>query len=126
MVSTLPTRDVEGPTIGSGGGGPASWDAPTTLAALAANRRAKNLAEARDLVLVMRYCELNATPDEIEVDGHVVVPGSERMVQPGGLGTPRVREFAVADVSARMHRSHDATRAFIADALDLRYRLPRI
>ncbi len=104
----------------------ATWDAATTLAALAANRRAKNLAEALDLVLVTRYCQLNSTPDEIEVDGRAVVPGCERMIHPGGVGTPRLREFALADLSARLHRSHDATRAFVADALDLRYRLPCI
>ncbi len=44
----------------------------------------------------------------------------------GGQGTPMVAEFAPAIFAARLGRSPYAGTRLIADALDLRYRLPRL
>ena len=56
----------------------------------------------------------------------VVLPGREHLVTLGGQGTPLVAEFAPAIFAARLGKSPSAGARLIADALDLRYRLPRL
>jgi hypothetical protein len=53
-----------------------------------------------------------------------VVPGSERSVRLGGVGTPRVGEFAASAFGARLRMGTLGGKAMIADALDARHRLP--
>lgn len=53
-------------------------------------------------------------------------PGRERARRLGGQGTPEVLEFAAAELGARQGTTTGAGRALIADALDLRHRLPQI
>ena len=55
-----------------------------------------------------------------------VLPGMERTVQVGGAGTPRVAEFAYAELGARMQMGTWSARRYVADALDVRHRLPLI
>ncbi|MEO5710576.1 MAG: HNH endonuclease signature motif containing protein [Nocardioidaceae bacterium] len=55
-----------------------------------------------------------------------VLPGMERAVQVGGAGTPHVAEFAMAELGARMQVSAWSARRMVADALDVRHRLPLI
>jgi hypothetical protein len=55
-----------------------------------------------------------------------VLPGRERGVLIGGEGTPRVAEFAVAEFGARIRMGSWAARHYVADALDVRHRLPLI
>ena len=43
-----------------------------------------------------------------------------------GSGTPRVAEFAYAELGARMQMGPWSARRFVADALDVRHRLPLI
>lgn len=52
--------------------------------------------------------------------------GRERAVAYGGTGTPLVTEFCAADFGARLQLSPYAARQLIADALDLRHRLPQL
>jgi len=54
----------------------------------------------------------------------VPTPGRERAVDLGGGGTPQVTEFAAAELGARLGMSSFSARALIADALDLKHRLP--
>ena len=44
----------------------------------------------------------------------------------GGAGTPEVSEYCAAELGALQGTGMMAARALIADALDLRYRLPRL
>ena len=53
-----------------------------------------------------------------------VLPGTERSVQLGGVGTPRVAEFAASAFGARLRMGTLGGKAMIADALDTRHRLP--
>ena len=53
-------------------------------------------------------------------------PGRERSRQLGGDETPEVSEFAAAQLGARIGRSPYAAASLIADALDLRHRLPQL
>jgi hypothetical protein len=54
------------------------------------------------------------------------LPGMERSVQIGGTGTPSVAEFALAEFGARIRMGTVGTRFYVADALDVRHRLPLI
>ena len=55
-----------------------------------------------------------------------VLPGLERSVRVCGAGTPAVAEFAFAELGARMQMSPFSARRLVADALDVRHRLPLI
>ena len=55
-----------------------------------------------------------------------VLPGTERQVRLGGTGTPKVAEFAAAELGARLRMGTRGARALIADALDTQHRLPRL
>lgn len=68
-------------------------------------------------------CSGDGLPDS---DRGRVLPGTERSVQLGGEGTPRVGEFAAAAFGARLRMGAVGGRAMIADALDARHRLPRM
>jgi hypothetical protein len=54
----------------------------------------------------------------------VVICCNQRAVRLGGVGTPRVAEFAAAAFGARMRMGTVGGRAMVADALDARHRLP--
>src|SRR5687768_15555315 len=54
------------------------------------------------------------------------LPGAEQGRQLGGPGTPEVLEFAAAELGARMETTVGSARALMADALDLRHRLPEL
>ncbi len=68
-------------------------------------------------------CNGDALPDR---GTGSVLPGTERSVQLGGEGTPRVAEFAAAAFGARLRMGTVGGRAMIADALDTRHRLPQM
>ena len=68
-------------------------------------------------------CSGDALPDQ---GTGSVLPGTERSVQLGGVGTPRVAEFAAAAFGARLRMGAVGGRAMIADALDARHRLPQM
>jgi len=53
-------------------------------------------------------------------------PGRETARRLGGEGTPEVLEFAAAELGARQGTTTGAGRALLADALDLRHRLPQL
>ncbi len=55
-----------------------------------------------------------------------MLPGLERAVRVGGVGTPPVAEFAWAELGARLQISPWSARQLVADALDVRHRLPLI
>jgi len=55
-----------------------------------------------------------------------VLPGAERAVRIGGVGTPKVLEFAAADFGVRMQLGMVAAEHYLADALDVWHRLPLI
>jgi hypothetical protein len=53
-------------------------------------------------------------------------PGAEQGRQLGGDGTLEVLEFCVAELGASIETSYGSARALMADALDLRHRLPEL
>lgn len=68
-------------------------------------------------------CNGDALPDR---GTGSVLPGTERSVQLGGEGTPRVAEFAAAAFGARLRMGTVGGTTMIADALDARHRLPQM
>ena len=87
----------------------------------------QTLAHAGDCLRARRAGEV----EEMRVAAHwAALHGQARderdpMTQPGGDGTPALREHAIVEL-AMARQSHPATtRALIADTLDLQHRLPR-
>lgn len=54
------------------------------------------------------------------------LPGTERSKRYGGHGTPEVGEFAAGELGVLTHRSYGSAVALMADALDVRHRLPAL
>ena len=100
----------------------ADLDAAGTLAAAEANEHALIAAEIRRLQLAAHWADLHAG-DAVAECG---LPGSERPVRLGGEGTPTVADFAPAELGCVLRISDGSACRLIADALDLRHRLPLI
>ncbi|MDX6302834.1 MAG: hypothetical protein QOF53_4048 [Nocardioidaceae bacterium] len=82
-------------------------------------------AEARTFELAAHFADLHSG-DSLRKRPAGTPAGRERAVPLGGEGTPRVAEFAVAELGGRMRTGTWAARHYIADALDVRHRLPSI
>ena len=94
-------------------------DAARTLAAAGEALLARRAAEVEEMHLAAHWAALHGHPHQ-----H---PTGKRdpMTQPGGEGTPALREYAIPEL-AMVRQTHPATtRALIADTLDLQHRLPR-
>ena len=89
--------------------------------AVVANRAALLETECRELVLAAQWADVH--PAE-SLEPRRVLPGMERPRRFGGDGTPEAGEFAAAELGVLMGRSHVAAANLMADALDLRHRLP--
>jgi hypothetical protein len=79
-------------------------------------------AECQMLQLVCAWADahyLDSGSDEYQ-------PLIQRACAWGGEGTPEVSEYCAAELGALQGTGIAAARALIADALDLRYRLPRL
>ncbi|MGZ4581196.1 MAG: DUF222 domain-containing protein, partial [Nocardioidaceae bacterium] len=80
---------------------------------------------AKMFVAAVAFAHLHETLPE-NPDRRGRIPGSERLVRIGGPGTPKVSEFACAELGARMQMSPGAARYYLTDALDCEHRLPRL
>jgi hypothetical protein len=96
-------------------------DADQTLAAVDRAQLAARRAEVDTLVLAAHWADLHGTLDEFASSA---LPGAEQLVRFGGLATPKVAEFAPAELGAVLETSTSAATALVADTLDLRHRLP--
>jgi hypothetical protein len=93
------------------------------LLAVEEARRRELSAQADTLALAAHWCDLHG---EMTFDSEMrVAPGDQELVGIGGDGTPDVEEFAAAEFGAMRHQHPMAARNLMADALDLRHRLPR-
>ncbi len=100
-------------------------DADQTLTRAGELRALACRAEVALLEVAAHWADLNGRFDESGVFP-AALPGSERLVEFGGDGTPDVREFAPAELGAELAMSVYAATGLIADALDLRHRLPSV
>ncbi len=87
-------------------------------------RETERRTQAEVLQLAVQFAILHdehtLDPDSRDLDGR------ERAVAYGGAGTPLVAEFCSAHFGARLQMTAYAARQLIADALDLRHRLPQL
>jgi hypothetical protein len=97
-------------------------DANGTLAAAEANEQTLITAETRRLHIAAHWADLH--PGDAVSESRL--PGSERPAQLGGDGTPTVGDFAPAELGCVLRMSDGSASRLIADALDLRHRLPSI
>ncbi len=97
-------------------------DAEATLVAAEAAVRDCRAVELHELELVLHWADLHSTDPRDE--GRRVVPGGPRLVQLGGAGTPRVQDLWVCELAVARGQHTLTTRAWMADGLDLRHRLP--
>ncbi|PUA81806.1 DUF222 domain-containing protein [Nocardioides currus] len=86
--------------------------------------RTQRKCEAQVLRIAAQTAVLNS-PETIDPDV-ARLPGRERVVRFGGVGTPDVAEFAAAALGARLEISSGSARSLMADALDLMIRLPQL
>jgi hypothetical protein len=85
--------------------------------------RRRRSAELDDLLVAAHWAALHSTDPRRE--GSQRIWSEDRLIDVGGEGSPRVREFCIPEL-AMVRQVHPlTTQALIADALDLRHRLPR-
>lgn len=89
------------------------------LARLEETTRTRRRAEVDDLDLVLEWADLHRLSLLPEA------PGGESLQPLGGDGTPPIQELALAELGIARSVHTLAARAAVADALDLRHRLPR-
>ncbi|GAA1478014.1 hypothetical protein GCM10009623_24600 [Nocardioides aestuarii] len=101
-------------------------DAAATLAAVEDQVVVRRAAEARDLALAARWADLHAAdPQRSDLRGPRSWSGEDRLIEVGGDGTPMVQDLCLAELAIARRVHHHSARAVVADALDLRHRLPR-
>jgi hypothetical protein len=106
---------------GQQGGGP---DAATTLSLVTRVHRQVLEHECALVELAAHWADLHH-PDSQPLRAKAL-RGAEQGRQLGGEGTPDVLEFAAAELGAQMETTVGSARALMADALDLRHRLPEL
>jgi hypothetical protein len=93
--------------------------------ALARRRR----AEVEDLELVCHWADLHAEDpkplDRLRRGEPARFAFEDRLIRVGGDGTPPVQELSLHELAVARRTHALSTRAALADALDLRHRLPR-
>ncbi|SDS02000.1 DUF222 domain-containing protein [Microlunatus soli] len=114
---------INTPAADTPGSVPAGLDAVQVLRNVSLARRQERAARTKKLI--MATCWADCHPPE-SIDPHqLAIPGGDRPIHPGGDGTPEMAAFAIAEFGAELALSIASTERFIADALDIRHRLPR-
>jgi hypothetical protein len=95
----------------------------SVLASLIEQNHAELMArECRSLELAAAWADRHY----VDPAGGDYQPVVERACAYGGVGTPEVSEYCAAELVALQGTGAFAARLLIADALDLRFRLPRL
>jgi len=101
-----------------------SYDsADLVLAALHAEHQVVSAAEIRKLNLAVRWADMHPVES---IDHGATVEGTEGELAIAGAGAPLVAEFCIGDLALALGMSTDAGRTYLGDALELRYRLPKM
>ena len=111
-------------------------DASAVLDAVVAARRSADAEEARLLALAVHWVDLHpVTPEHPAATfptqrtgglADALGPGFFDQAPLAGDGTPGVAEYAVEELAAALNLSHTAGLALVAEAVELRHRLPRL
>src|SRR3954468_22292201 len=107
----------------------------TTTAAIDLDTRSGVLAFARNSVATVQAGEVDKLKAAVawaamhsvdSMDDAATWPGTEGEVALAGRGAPLVAECAVAELAIALGVSADAARGFLGEAMELRYRLPKL
>ncbi|NHC25345.1 DUF222 domain-containing protein, partial [Nocardioides sp. IC4_145] len=102
-------------------------DPAMVLAAARASQREADAAEVRVLQAAVEWCAMHPAESLAESASWATMQGfGDQPVGLAGDGAPLVTEFAVVELSAALGKSLDAGRAYLSEALELRYRLPKV
>ena len=102
---------------------PALDTAAAVLEYARAERQAAQIAEANVLNAAAMWADRHPVDSIVEA---ATWPGSQGELALAGEGAPLVAEFCVAEFAVAIGVSTDAGRDLVADALELRHRLPRV
>ncbi len=101
-------------------------DTAAAVLAFARERHADaERAEADVLLAAVTWAEQHP-PESIECAATWIVGGGDTGLPLAGPGAPLVAEFCLAEFAAATGRSTDSGRVYLAHALELKYRLPRL
>ncbi|MDF1602910.1 hypothetical protein [Nocardioides sp. YIM 152315] len=100
-------------------------DAAATLAAAETALVERRAAQVRDLLLMLHWADLHSGDPQAEPGATPASRGGDKLVSLGGDGTPPVQELCLHELAIARQTHPASTRATMADALDLRHRLPR-
>ena len=84
----------------------------------------RRAAELEDLLLVLQWADLHGDDPRRGPGGERTWAGEDRLVEIGGDGTPEVRELCLPELAIAREVHPLSVRSTMADALDLRHRLP--
>ena len=102
-------------------------DVEETLDAVESLFAVRRSADAEMFVPAMHFADLHPTESvRAAREGRVVVRGRERAVRLGGEGTSSVAEFCPLELGAWIQMGSWSAKPYLADALDVRHRLPLI
>ncbi|TQK71260.1 hypothetical protein [Nocardioides sp. SLBN-35] len=88
--------------------------------------RDRRKAEVRQLELLLAWADLHSGDPQAEPGAVPVRYGGPRLISLGGDGTPEVADLALVEMAIARHEHVLATRGALADAFDLRHRLPGV
>ena len=101
-------------------------DPAATLARVESVVDRRRAVEIEDLQLIARWADLHGDDPRRGPGGRRKWCGEDRLVEIGGDGTPLVRELSLPELAIARGCHTLALRAAMADALDLRHRLPQV
>ncbi|TQK70955.1 hypothetical protein [Nocardioides sp. SLBN-35] len=88
--------------------------------------RDRRKAEVRQLELLLAWADLHSGDPQAEPGAVPVRFGGPRLISLGGDGTPEVADLALVEMAIARHEHVLSTRGALADAFDLRHRLPAV
>src|ERR1700712_4003584 len=101
-------------------------DSPSgVLEFVRSNRRVADAAVAAVLLGAVTWAEQHP-PESITEAGTWISGGGDTGLPLAGPGAPLVAEFCIAEFALAIGRSTDSGRMLIADAVELKYRLPMV
>src|SRR4051812_13837895 len=96
------------------------------LAAARERRRTADRAEAELLGLAVDWAVIHPAESIHQPATHVLAGFGQTDLALAGPGAPTVAEYAVPELAAALGHSSEAGKRYLGEALELRYRLPRL
>lgn len=96
-----------------------------TSAVLAAMRRAQSAVRSAEVEVLVNAVEW-ARLHEVDPDSYEAARWEDTPVLLAGEGAPAVSEYCLAELGAALGISTEAGRRYLAHALELEYRLPKV